>query len=159
MPDVTSFQLHPSWESPSTTRPCSLQLPLLTPTAWFGLLSVQGLCEDPDDLLLFILPNVTSLLTSPVALSWGDSVPCPQQSSCGQGQPCPGSRKRRQVLPVAQDLAAASFSRSFHPHTRAASSRWHQGPSPAVHPHHCWAVHAAWGRASGPLSHPCRTHH
>jgi len=34
-----------------------------------------------------------------------------------------------QALPAAQDQAAASFSRSFHPCAQAASPSWHRGPS------------------------------
>lgn len=33
------------------------QLPFLTLTAWFHHLPPQGLCEDPGDVLLFILPD------------------------------------------------------------------------------------------------------
>lgn len=108
MPEVTSLGIF-TYHLPKG----GLQLPLLTPTARFGLLPLQGLCKDPYDLLLFIRPNATSLLTSPVGLSWcktqclahsrapaGKASPAPA-IPCG---PTPGSSILfQELLPTHQD--------------------------------------------------------
>lgn len=124
MPEVTSFQLHGSWESPSTTSPsrtssCPFLVPLHCLVFCLNKVSVKTLmishCSSS--------PMVQGFFTSPIALSWGNSVPCPQQSSCRQGQLCLSSQERHQY---------SLQPRTWQPHPSPGASTMCQGCSPQL---------------------------